>query len=63
MAVAFSPDGSHLATESGREQIWPLLPLDLVGHACARLRRNLTTEEWSRYLGDEIYRKTCPEIC
>jgi WD40 repeat protein len=39
-----------------------LRPVDLVKEACARLTRNLTHEEWTRYLGDEPYQKTCPAL-
>jgi hypothetical protein len=35
---------------------------DLIDEACARLTRNLTPEEWRQYLGDEPYRKTCPNL-
>jgi WD40 repeat protein len=35
---------------------------DLREEACARLTRNLTHEEWTRYIGDESYRKTCPKL-
>jgi WD40 repeat protein len=39
-----------------------LRPDDLREEACARLTRNLTHEEWTRYIGDEPYRKTCPKL-
>jgi len=39
-----------------------LRPEDLVDEACARLTRNLTSEEWKLYIGDEPYRKTCPNL-
>ena len=62
--VAFSQDGRHLATASSdcTAKINPLRPEDLVAEAYARLTRNLTLEEWSRYLGDEPYGKTCPHL-
>lgn len=41
----------------------PLLPADLIHSACALLDRNLTTSEWSDYLGPEIpYRGTCANL-
>jgi hypothetical protein len=42
--------------------VWLVWPEDLIAEACARLTRNLTQEEWERYLGDEPYRKTCPDL-
>jgi WD40 repeat protein len=39
-----------------------LHPDDLVEEACARLTRNFTPEEWTRYMSDEPYRKTCPKL-
>ena len=39
-----------------------LRPEDLIAEACSRLKRNLTPKEWSQYLGDEPYHKTCPNL-
>lgn len=39
-----------------------LQPDDLVEEACSRLSRNLTHEEWTQYIGDEPYRKTCHKL-
>ncbi len=33
-----------------------------MAEACRRLPRNLTREEWPLYLGNEPYRKTCPNL-
>ena len=39
----------------------PLVWKDLIDDACSRVTRNLTPEEWTRYVGPETpYRKTCP---
>jgi WD40 repeat protein len=36
---------------------------DLIADACSRVTRNLTPEEWTKYVGPEVaYRKTCPAI-
>ena len=37
--------------------------LPQIAEACRRLPRNLTKEEWARYIGPEIpYRPTCPDL-
>ena len=61
--VAFSPDERYLATVSGNAaRVWLWRPEDLIAEAQRRLTRNLTEEEWRQYLGDEPYRKTCPDL-
>jgi len=62
--VAFSPDGRALYTGTVKEKSATLLrhflrAEDLIAATCGRLTRNLTAEEWTRYLGDTPYRKTC----
>jgi hypothetical protein len=37
-------------------------PAELIRGACSRLPRNLTREEWDRYLPGEPYRATCPNL-
>ncbi len=37
-------------------------PAELIRDACSRLPRNLTREEWDRYLPGERYRATCPNL-
>ncbi|MEM7348951.1 MAG: hypothetical protein AAF485_32385 [Chloroflexota bacterium] len=65
--AAFSADNRWMATGSlisGNDyiSIWAWRPTDLIDRACARLRRNLTKEEWNDYLGGEPYRATCPHL-
>jgi len=62
--VTFSPDGKYAVSAGGRSdrtlRIWLWRPADLIAEACARVSRNLSAEEWGRYVGDEPYRETCP---
>jgi len=57
-------DGSRLLTGSidGRTVLWLWRSDDLRAQACRRLTRNLDRDEWTRYLGAEPYRATCPAL-
>lgn len=59
--LAFSPDGKYLLSGDGRTaSVWRWGPAAMIAEACDRLGRNLSAEEWRQFLGDEPYRKTCP---
>ena len=69
--LAFVPGGGALITAAkvNREMGYDiniqsdlLRPEDLIASACERLTRNFTPKEWSYYIGDEPYRKTCPNV-
>jgi hypothetical protein len=65
-SIAFIRDGRALRTASGsrniRVQEYPIFPTDLITDACSRVSRNLTHEEWQRYVGKEPYQQTCPNL-
>lgn len=60
-SVAFSPDGALLASgaEDQRVIVWRMRLADWVGAACHLANRDLTTEEWGRFMRDLPYRSTC----
>lgn len=61
--LVFSPDGKYLLSGHGTSaMMWPWGAAAMIARACDRLGRNLSPEEWRQYLGDEPYRKTCPDL-
>ena len=61
--ISFTPESNYLiATCSESEiRIWPTDPALLADQICPKLKRNMTQEEWKKYVGDpEIkYENTC----
>jgi hypothetical protein len=63
LAATLRPDGGQLAvaTEHG-VQLWDLDPDTWRDAACRLAGRNLSRDEWDRYMPpDEPYRATCPQ--
>ncbi|NEQ65990.1 MAG: hypothetical protein F6K21_10900 [Symploca sp. SIO2D2] len=75
--VAFSTDGKYLITiddkyvptgestfqrQGKKIQTYLWQSEDLITEACTHLSRNLSLEEWQKYLPDESYRITCPNL-
>ena len=63
-SIAFSPDGTRLATgqAAGSILLWETSPASWWAAACAMANRNLTPAEWLQYLGQELYRPLCPDL-
>ena len=64
--VAISADGKYLATTSQDKtaRVHLFKAGALVKEACRRLRRNLTADEWERYMNLDLnkYHKTCDNL-
>ena len=61
--LAFSPDGSKLASCSwdGSVRLWDMSLDAWQKRACGIVNGNLSWENWQRYIGDDQdYRNTCP---
>ncbi len=65
-AVAFNPAAPHLLASGGENKtvmLWTTSSAQLAESVCARVRRNLTLEEWQHYIGASIpYEPTCPKL-
>ncbi len=62
-SIAFSPDGEYLLSSSNDGNLiymWPIKTGLLVDEICHYIKRQLSKEEWSFYMGDDIeYREVC----
>jgi len=48
-----------VTTDAEAVMVYPRAVPDMVAEACARVSRNLSVEEWNRYIPGEPYRVTC----
>ena len=62
--IAFNTSGDKMVTGSRQESrllVWSTDANEMASMICARVSRNLTTEEWDRYVGEDItYMESCP---
>jgi WD40 repeat protein len=61
-SARYTPDGSKLIVlyQDGKAFVWPVSLRAWEDHACAVAGRNLTREEWSRFVGGHRYQNVCP---
>jgi WD40 repeat protein len=48
-----------VTTDAATVNVYPRTVPDMIAEACARVSRNLSVEEWGRFLPSEPYRTTC----
>jgi WD40 repeat protein len=59
--LRLAQDGRFIASGSydGSARLWPMFPEELAEVGCRRVGRDLTPEEWKRWLPDRRYRAIC----
>lgn len=63
--LAFSRNSDHLlaSCNDGEIRIWPTDPKSLADQICTVLGRNMTEEEWSIYVANDLpYQRTCSNL-
>jgi WD40 repeat protein len=63
-AAAFSPDGRYLLAgyQDRSAALWLWRTVDLRDQACARIASSFSREEWARWIPEQPYRVTCPNL-
>ncbi|MCE5334499.1 MAG: hypothetical protein LLG06_07890, partial [Desulfobacteraceae bacterium] len=64
-SIDLSRDGRTVVAGDAKGQVhlWRIESGQLLDSACGAMRRNLSTDEWRRYVGDDIPREeTCPDL-
>lgn len=63
-SAQFTSDGSQVVTvfADGSATVWPVSNAALMAHACEVAGRNLTQEEWKRFVPNGGYQRTCPQF-
>ena len=61
-SASFFPDGKHVVGVSGTGTgvVWTVDPAAWRARACLVANRNLTPDEWRRFLPERSYRTVCP---
>jgi len=63
--ISFSRDSKYLiaAGHESEIRVWPTDPQLLASQICPLLKRNMTEEEWKKYVGDDIsFENTCTNL-
>lgn len=63
--IAFAKGSDYLiaACHESEIRVWPTNPELLADQVCPKLSRNLTTDEWNKYVGNDIeYESTCVNL-
>jgi WD40 repeat protein len=64
-SIEFSSSSDYLlaGTKDGVLQLWPTKPALMAQDLCKYLDRNMTEEEWNRYVGEDVeYVNTCEKV-
>jgi len=65
--ISFTRESDHLVAACSESEIrvWPTAPALLADKICPQLSRNMTQDEWKKYVGESVdlkYEITCPRL-